>query len=242
MSLRDMIYKRRSCRSYKNEPVDASTIQKIKEFAAKITPLYPDIEIKSEIIDSEHVKCVLPWRSPQVIAIFSEDKEGAYENVGFVFEQLELYMQSLGLGVCWLGMGRLDTDVSAVSSSGGKLKFMMMLAFGYPNGTLYREAKSEFKRRALTEISDLADERLECVRLAPSSVNSQPWYFTHDGETIHVYNAGAGFLKLHLGDMNKMDIGIALSHVYVSNTDTFRFFKTDAPKLRGKVYVGSFTI
>ena len=216
-TLNEMIYKRKSVRSYTGEPVDEATIQKIKDFTSNIKPLYPDIKVRSEIVSKENVRCILPWLTPQLIAIFTEDKEGALENVGFIYQQLDLYLQSIGIGVCWLGMGMLRRQVAAEMCKDGT-KCVMLLTFGYPNGDALRSDVSEFKRKALSEISDMQDERLEPARFAPSSTNSQPWYFTHEGETIHAHCALKGLLRAKiLGDMNRMDMGIALAHMYVAN-------------------------
>ena len=244
MELKEIIYKRKSNRSYTNIPVDAATIQKIEEFTANIKPLYPNIKVRSEIVNRDSVKCICPWTTPQLISIFTEDKEGALVNVGFIFQQLDLYMQSLGLGVCWLGMGKLSAQGIVETKNDDGLEFVMMLAFGQPKGEALRSAVVEFKRKSLTDISDMRDERLEPARLAPSSVNSQPWYFTHEGDTIHTYCALQGFLKAKtLGDMNQIDMGIALAHLYITNPDTFRFFKAEGvQEIKGYAYIGSFTI
>lgn len=243
MELKEMIYKRKSVRSYTGEPVDDATIEKIKSFAAGIKPLYPDIKVSSEIVGKESVKCILPWITPQLVAIFSEIKEGYLENVGFIFQQLDLYIQSLGLGVCWLGMGRLS-EQDAVESKDENMQFVILLAFGHPKGAALRSGITEFRRKKLSEISDRQDERLEAARLAPSSVNSQPWYFTHEEDTIHVYCALQGFFMAKtLSNMNRIDMGIALAHMYIANKDTFRFFIADSiKKVKGYEYIGSFTL
>ena len=46
-----------------------------------------------------------------------------------------------------------------------------------------------------------------------------------------------------LGNMNRIDMGIALSHLYVENKETFRFFET-TPKdtTKGCRYTGSIVI
>lgn len=244
MDLKEMIYKRKSTRSYTGEPVGEAMLQKIKEFVTNIKPLYPNIKVRSEIVAKDSVKCIFPWTTPQLIAIFTEDKEGALENVGFMFQQLDLYLQSLGLGVCWLGMGRLNTQGVVETKSEDGLRFTMMLAFGYPKGEPHRASIAEFKRKSLAEISDKQDERLEPARFAPSSVNSQPWYFAHEGDTIHTYCALQGIFKAKmLGEMNQIDMGIALAHMYVANPETFHFFTVDNVKeIKGYVYIGSFTI
>lgn len=240
MELKEMIGKRKSVRSYTDQPVDRETLDKIRAFSAALKPLYPDIRVRSEIVGKERVKCILPWTTPQLIAVFSEEKEGYLENVGFLYQQLDLYLQSIGLGVCWLGMGRMDQQKSVDTKDDG-LKFVILLAFGYPRGSALRSDAREFKRKPLAQIADREDARLEPARLAPSSVNSQPWYFTHEGDGIHVYCVRQGILKnKDMGNMNRMDIGIALAHLYISNPDTFRFFKAEtAAPVAGYGYLGS---
>ena len=244
MDLKEMIYRRKSVRSFTGEPVDHETIEKIKAFGTELKPLYPNIKVHWDIVGKEAVKCILPWITPQLIAIYSEEPKGYLENVGFIFQQLDLYLQSIGLGVCWLGMGRMSSDAVAGSASADNASFVIMLAFGYPKGEARRSSAKEFKRKNLSEIADRYDERLEPARLAPSSVNSQPWYFTHDSEKIHVYCVQQGFLKAKtIGYMNQIDIGIALAHMYVENTASFEMLAAEqAAALKGYTYICSFKI
>ena len=51
------------------------------------------------------------------------------ENIGFLFQQMDLYLQTLGLGVCWLGMGKLNPKTTQQVEG---MKFVIMLAFGHP--------------------------------------------------------------------------------------------------------------
>ena len=54
---------------------------------------------------------------------------------------------------------------------------------------------------------------LEMVRLAPSAVNKQPWQAVRKGDAIHFYlKHGKGFVSEAAGDMQKIDMGIALCH------------------------------
>lgn len=238
MKLSEMICCRKSVRSYTNEKVNDADLQRIKDFLENVKPLDPGIKVVAEIIEKKNMKSVLPlpWLPMQHIAIYSEDKDGAFENIGFMFQQVDLFLQSIGIGTCWLGMGRMN-DPEAAQKDG--MKFVIMLSFGYPRGDALRNSVSEFKRRSLSEIADVADERLEPARLAPSAVNSQPWYFVHEGDCIHAYCAQNKMLR----DMNKIDMGICLAHMYVTNPDTFSFFKAENPKaVKGHDYMGSFNI
>ena len=224
MELSSIIYKRKSVRKYTGEPIDAETVANILDFCSKATPLYPEICVKATVVDREQVRFYMPWKAPQLLAIFSETKPGYLENVGFVFQQVELYLQSIGLGACWLGLGKFRK--SEIPQAEG-MEFVIFIAFGTPDEPQWRSLP-EFRRKALAEITDREDARLECARLAPSSTNSQPWYFTHEENVIHAYCCEAGFLRHKLlGNMNRIDMGIALAHLYLENQDTFRFFATE---------------
>lgn len=229
MTLNEMIYHRKSCRSFTNVPVDAATIETIKAFPMK--PLYPKIKAHWDIVPRNQVKCICPWTTPQLLTIYSEEADGYLENIGFLFQQMDLYLQTLGLGVCWLGMGRMNPKTTAAVEG---MKFIIMLAFGYPKGDQLRHDVKGFKRKSMEQITERCDPRLEPARLAPSAVNSQPWFFAHEGDTIHVYCSKKG---------SRLDIGIALAHLYVANPETFCFFKAEhMTDLPGYTYIGSTTL
>ena len=229
MTLQEMIYHRKSCRSFTAKPVDAEMMEKILSFEPK--PLYPDIKVRMDIVSRDQVKCICPWTTPQLIAIYSEETQGYRENIGFLFQQIDLYLQTLGLGVCWLGMGRMNPKTTTEVEG---MKFVILLAFGYPKGDQLRWDLKGFKRKTMDKIADKADPKLEPARLAPSAVNSQPWYFTHEDDRIHVYCSEKG---------SRLDAGIALSHLYVANAAAFRFFRVkNAAEIAGYGYIGSVTL
>jgi len=229
MTLNEMIYKRKSCRSFTNVAVDEAMLETLKAFPMK--PLYPEIKVHWDIVPRNQVKCICPWTTPQLITVYSEETDGWLENVGFLFQQMDLYLQGLGLGVCWLGMGRMNPKTAAAVAG---MKFVIMLAFGHPKGDQLRHDLKGFKRKPMDQITDKPDARLEPARLAPSAVNSQPWYFTHEGDTVHVYCAKKG---------SRLDAGIALAHLYVSNEENFHFFKADqTADLPEYGYIGSVTL
>ena len=114
------------------------------------------------------------------------------------------------------------------------MKFVIMLAFGHPKGDQLRHDLKDFKRKPMEQITDTPDPRLEPARLAPSAVNSQPWYFAHEDDSIHVYCSQKG---------SRLDIGIALAHLYVSKAETFRFFQAEnVSGVPGYDYLGSVTL
>lgn len=239
MDLKNYITKRKSTRSYLDTPVDNVTIKKIEDFILSIKPLYPHIKTKAVLVNKKDVKTIMPWFPTQAFALYSEEKDGMYENIGFMFQQLDLYFHSLGLGSFWIGLGKANNTVSEQIHG---MKFVILLAFGYPKDSSFRTSSSDFKRKSLTEISNISDFYLEPARLAPSAINSQPWYFVTQNDVVHVYQIKRSALAPKmLKNLNRIDMGIALSHIYVSYPDSFKFFElNDFPCEKGKEYIGSF--
>ncbi len=64
-------------------------------------------------------------------------------------------------------------------------EFVIMISFG-KSDKMTRD-KDSFKRKRLSEISDVEDEILIPARLAPSAMNTQPWYFKHADGGFDVY-------------------------------------------------------
>jgi len=199
-------------------------------------PLYEDIIVDYRFADAAEVKNILPIKAPHYIIISSEHKEGYLVNVGFLFQQMDLYLSSKGLGSCWLGLAKPSQKMET------EKEFVIILAFGKALDTPYRQL-SGFRRKSLAEVSDISDERLECVRLAPSASNSQPWYVVTDNNSFHFYRITKGMLKSVIYKrMNKIDIGIAIAHLYLSYP-SFEFTVAKEPQaIKGYEYMGSVTI
>ena len=109
MNLEDTIYKRQSIRSYDDSPLDNQTLDEIRDFIDNAKELNPNIKWSYEILPTENISTMMRWKAPHYIAIFSEEKENYYQNVGFIFQQVDLFLQSKGIGTCWIGMGHLAT-------------------------------------------------------------------------------------------------------------------------------------
>ena len=240
MNLEETIYKRRSIRKYDDNPLEQETLDEIREFIGDIPVLNPDIKWSYEIVGPKNVKTLMRWKAPHYLLIFSEPKQNYLQNIGFIFQQVDLFLQSKGIGACWIGAG----SPKNYENPNPEHEFVIMLAFGNPVGELYRN-NDQFKRKNLDEISDIADERLIPARLAPSAANSQTWYFKHnDDGSYDIYrNRRRLNLNSRMVSWNKIDIGIALAHLYISNRDTFGF-TLDKPhkELKGKVFEMSFVI
>lgn len=224
------IRKRKSVRKYDLTPLDTAVLEKVRAQIEKVIPLYPDIGYSIDIV--KKTKGMFNIIAPHYLVFGSEKKEGAFENIGFIGQQLDLFFSESNLGSCWLGGSKPREEEST-------LPHVICMAFGKPAGSPHREL-SEFKRKPLTEICEGTDERLEAARLAPSAQNAQNWYFVAENGKIHCYRKKAspllGFIynKLHC-----IDMGIALLHIAKESND-FHFSKeADMPERKGHVYMGT---
>lgn len=234
MNLYEYIFKRKSTRKYDLSPLDEETLAKITAFADTMKPLYPEIKTAYEV--SDNVKNMLPVKASHYFLLSSE-KQGDYlENVGFMWQQMDLYLSSLGLGSCWLGMAKPASEIKTA------LPFVIALAFGKPEGSPYRELNS-FKRKDASEVSSGSDSRIEAARLAPSATNSQNWFFDCSDGKIDVYQRKLNpALALMFGKMNRVDMGIALCHLYIASLHEgrkFIFGKQSGKDKRGYIYTGT---
>jgi nitroreductase len=214
-SFYEFIFKRKSVRDYDTTPLDQNRLEEITRNLQTLTPLIPEIKTEFKIISPNQVTRKLSNKAPHYIAAFSEPKDNYKVNIGYMLQQMDLYFSAKGLGSCWLGIPQPTKTVLEASN----LNFIILLSFGNAKEERYRTSTKEFKRQTLTSITNIkdADELLEPVRLAPSAVNLQNWYFTGDKTSVHVYSAKANFLRNALGgSYYPVNMGIALCHLQVA--------------------------
>lgn len=117
--------------------------------------------------------------SEYVIKIFSENKPGYLQNVGYIGEQLDLYLFSKNIGALWFGIAKSNEVYDG-------LNYVILIAIAKVNS--YRKDMFKAKRKELSDIWQ--GEQLSfsnIVRYAPSSCNSQPWYVEHKDNELYVY-------------------------------------------------------
>ncbi len=214
-ALYEAIFKRKSIRDYDSTPIDSNRLEEISRNLQSLKPLLPGIKTEFKIISPNQVTRKLGNKAPHFIAAFSEAKDAYKVNIGFMLQQMDLYFSATGLGSCWLGIPQPTKDLTDSSN----LEFIILMSFGNSKETLYRTSASEFKRKSLTEITNMegADELLEPARLAPSAVNLQNWYFTGNINAIHAYSSKPNFLRTIVGgSYYPVNMGIALCHLQLA--------------------------
>lgn len=234
----DTIARRRSVRRYVDTPMAAGIKEQILDHFENLRPLFPEHSIYAEFIRRDEAKSAIPtpWMPHDLLAVYAEDSVTSRMNVGFILAELDLALQGAGLGTCWLGLGK----PKAKKEKRG-LPFLIMMAIGYPSDVPMRGGAQDFDRRSPTEIADREDPRLEPARLAPSAINSQPWYFTHtsDGYDLYCVRKKSATLR----GLAHIDVGIALGHLAVANPESFTCFGARILRsLPGYDYMLSFSI
>lgn len=162
------------------------------------------------------------------------------EDYGYWMESIILKATELGLGTCWLGGSFTQSSFARkINITDGEI-VPAVTSVGYiPD--LEKARNSAFRRRLGADVrlpwTDLFFNRdfsrplspadagayagpLEMVRLGPSASNKQPWRIVCTESAWHFYlqrtpNYGRGslvFKILNLADLQRVDIGIAMSH------------------------------
>ena len=220
-ALYPVIFKRKSVRKFEKEPLDDSVLQRIEEKLHDLEPLFPEIKTKLAVVGNNEIGGIFAIKAPHYIALYSEEKDGYLLNAGYLLQQMDLYLSSEEIGTLWLGLAKPEEKLKAKDG----LPYVITLAFGKAKVPVHRNHRAEFKRKDLSEITNLSGAKslLEAVRLAPSSTNNQPWYLEGTEEELHVYCKKMTGMKSKFFPLAKkwlpVDVGIALCHLKISALD-----------------------
>ena len=167
-----------------------------------------------------------------------QPSEKNLEDYGYLMECAILFATDIGLGTCWLGGTFTQSSFAKKISATRNEKMPAVTSIGYiadpdrsndwirqragSNHRLPWESLFFHKRFGETLSRDKAGAfavPLEMVRLGPSASNKQPWRIIQDGNAWHFYlqrtrgyGDGLTFKLLRLADLQRVDMGIAMSH------------------------------
>ncbi|MCD7933580.1 MAG: hypothetical protein LUH15_20800 [Tannerellaceae bacterium] len=235
-ALYSTILTRASTRKFDTTSLSEETLEQIETFISSVKPLLPDVELSHKIVNADAAKGLLLPKAPHFLLISGKEHPLRNTCAGFLYQHAVLFMHSIGLAARWL------------SSAKGKQSdpnHIIGIAFGKPAQPVTRKLQ-EFDRKPLSEITKGTDQRLEAVRLAPSGMNGQPWYFIVENDVIHVYyKEKLGGLIGKLYNQTDVDLGIGLCHLAVASEHEGKLFYfntgyTDIPiPPKGYIYAGS---
>ena len=137
-------------------------------------------------------------------------KDEYLRNIGYMGEQIDLYLASKNIGALWFGIGKpKEMQVNG-------LDFVIMISIAKMPENKFRKDMFKSKRKPLSEIwnGDTLGVA-EVVRFTPSACNTQPWIVENNGSDLMVYRfKKPGKRGIMPADKvryyNKIDMGIFL--------------------------------
>ncbi|MGL5085196.1 MAG: nitroreductase family protein [Clostridium sp.] len=212
----DMIFKRKSFRRF-NDTLKLCSLEldEINEKIKILISLVDNIEVKYKIVPRSETTSK---RGEYCLLIYSEEKENFLLNVGYSFQQLDLYLASKDIGVCWYGVGK------TVEPEYENMKFVIMMAIGKAEPKEFRKDYKKCKRKDTVEIwsgSEELENIVEVVKYAPSACNTQPWRVIYNNNKLKIYrttNIKSIMPKDKVPFYNSIDMGIFLWFLELSLT------------------------
>ena len=213
--LYEMIFKRKSFHLFRNignEKITIEELEDIKNWFNKLKPLVDDIKVKIKIV--KDTGC---HRGQEYCILFySEKKDNYLQNIGFIGEQLDLYLVNNNIGTLWYGIGKTEEQKY------NDLEFVTMMAICKVPEDSFRKDMFKSKRKTIEEMwkgtkyLDIAD----IARFAPSSCNTQPWMVKEQDSNLEIFRYKnpdkRGIMPIKkVVYQNLIDIGIFLLFISV---------------------------
>ena len=194
MNLYEAIFVRKSVRSYAGESLSPQLLDKITGHYQELTGLFGGIDTDIAILDNRkgqhRMLSMFSVHAPYYMVFYSEEAPRYLMNMGYLMEQMVLYMCSLGIATCFIGSNKIKKELHEKNHK----KMVGILAFGKSKGSHVRK-QSEAKRLPMDELCIFKEvprqwmrQLLDAARLAPSSLNSQPWRFVVYDNRIHIFS------------------------------------------------------
>ncbi len=203
MELYEGIFRRKSCRKFTGAPLSEERLLEVRRAIEGFERLYDHVELEYRIVSG--AKGLLKADAPHYLIVSGQGKPGELEAAGFLFQQLVLWFDVNEIGCVWLGGAK-------ASEKNLKGRDIILIAFGEGAEEIHR-SKDAFLRKALEEITNAPqDPRMEALRLAPSGINLQPWYWERGEAGFLLYKAKPKGPMSLVYKLTDLDMGIVLCH------------------------------
>ena len=249
MTIIETIKTRKSCRTYSNRAIEPEKISELKHFLAWNTKTPLGSKVGFHLIDFNdmeigELKNLTTYGvikgARQFIVGTVEKQPRAMEDYGYCMEKNILKATSLGLGTCLLGGTFKRSGFSGKINLGESELLPVISPVGYSSDKrsavdrMFRFVAASDKRKPwhklfyLHDINTFLDKEnagsfdtpLECVRIAPSASNKQPWRIIKgkDQNAFHFYLKRTPGYENIVKDirLQNVDMGIAMCHFELS--------------------------
>lgn len=244
MDMMQLIKTRKSVRTFDGKPISVEIIEKLDHYIKNIPNPY-GIPVDFVLLDAKKNDLSSPVIQGETLYIAGkvEKQPHGEEAFGYSFEKMVLYAWSLGIGTTWIG-GTLDRPhfektvglkdrermygISPLGYPAEEMSEVDIRLRGSVKGDERLPASELFFNRTLSTPLALDDpnlqEILESVRWAPSAANMQPWRIIRNGNQFHFYEKHTRHYDAETyGDVQKIDMGIALCHFMSVTEGMFSF-------------------
>lgn len=237
--VKETVEKRKSIRTYLDKPLGKEEREKISAYidylSSAASPFDEKIRIRlfdvnREISSKDLGTYGVIKNAKTYLGVACEKSPTAMEAVGYTFEKLVLYAESIGLGTCWLGGTFNRGEFARAMQIESHEFFPIASPIGYAapkNHTVNRIMRMAIKADKRKDRSELFfdgdfsvplskeaagewEYPLEMVRLAPSAANKQPWRIVRQGNVWHFFEKKE--MSSSENDIQRLDVGIALCH------------------------------
>lgn len=246
----DLARQRHSCRSFDGRGLPPGILADLEGFFAGLAWPFAS-RLRFGVIDNEKVRSenlfsagsygLIRGARFYLTALVRKDEPRRWEDAGFALEAVVLRATSLGLGSCWIG-GVFDRKrFGRALGIGAGEQLPAVIAVGRPaarpslRDRLVRWSAGGDRRKSPAELFFAGDWRtplryeespqwappLDCLRLAPSASNKQPWRVLRAGGAFHFFlgRDRAYSSMMPLADLQRIDLGIALCHFQAAAAD-----------------------
>ena len=206
----EMIFRRKSFHTFRNvgnESISEDELYDIQNVYSEFTPLNPEIKTAIRIVPEKETTC--KRGGEYCILLYSEKQDSYLQNIGYLGEQLDLFLISRNIGTLWFGIGKTKEEPFE------DMEFVIMFSIRKTSdNSKYRKDMFKSKRKSVEEIWEgvKIPGVSEIVRFAPSACNSQPWYVKKDGKlSVYRYKKPGkrGIMPVDkVSFYNRIDIGI----------------------------------
>ena len=210
MNYYDQIFKRKSFHLFRNveRPISNEELSELQEFIKELKPLDASINYKIKLVREDETTC--KRGGEYCIEFYSEEKPNCLRNIGYLGDQLDLWLTSKDIGTLWFGIGKPDEKQYE------RLNYVIMIAIAKMPSTSFRKDMYKAKRKSLEEIwQGNKFPSSNVVRFAPSACNSQPWIVENSDDELFIYRykkpGKRGIMPVDkVCFYNRIDIGIFL--------------------------------
>ena len=212
----ELIHKRYSCRTYKEQALSPSDITQLQAFSDKCQTGRFGSDLRFKIAaaseeDSTSLKNLGTYgfiKNPTGFVIGAiTDQPLSLEDIGYQMELIILRATDLGIGTCWLGGTFTKSRFTQVMDLTKSETIPCVVSLGYPadqKGWMDRASRiyagadrrhpwqdlffsDSFAQSLSPAQASQYKNILENVRLAPSASNRQPWRILKQGQDLHFY-------------------------------------------------------